>query len=256
MSSSERLMRGGRRTYPQAETADQSRNAPVIRPQPSGVGREGDRPTATHPAHDRPLPSSTPSGEAGVRQWSRTCLDDRAAADVRRVHEFAERRGHAAGSRRAKQDVANTVAAAGALAAQLEDALPRDEATLASLVAKLALAVAGRILEAEVVVDPTRLVAVLERAIGTINGSPDVRVLLHPDAVRPMRDAWEAAHGTAYLGKSWHFEADRSLPPGGCMVRYGHGFVDASLDAQLRAIEAALDGRVAALIRDPEPGVV
>ena len=120
----------------------------------------------------------------------------------------------------------------------------------ANLVATLALTVAGRILEAEVADDPTCLVAVLEQAIATVNGSPEVRVLLHPAAVRPIREAWEATHGTAWLGKTWHFEADRSLPPGGCLLRYQHGFVDAGIEAQLpplkmprRAITTPSPGR-------------
>jgi flagellar assembly protein FliH len=168
-------------------------------------------------------------------------------ASLRAVHELAERRGHAAGATRAQNDLAGAVAAAGALAERLEAELPRDASALAEIVTTLAMAVARRILEGEISADPARLIAVLERAIATVNGSPDVRVLLHPATVKPIREAWEASHGTAYLGKTWHFEADRSLPRGGCVLRYHHGFVDAGIETQLRTISEALEGQMPAL---------
>lgn len=269
MPSSERLLRGDRRSDPPAEVATPARDGAVIRSvgRPAGIVRHGSGRAPAHPSPNGGSPSDSPRA-AGVdqpvayrpadhgRRPARAGLDPIAAADLRAVHELAERRGHAAGSTRARLDVADLVAAAGELAAQLEAELPRDGSTLANLVATLALTVAGRILEAEVADDPARLVAVLERAIATVNGSPEVRVLLHPAAVRPIREAWEATHGTAWLGKTWHFEADRSLPPGGCLLRYHHGFVDAGIEAQLRAVGDALDGRITTFVRRAVPEAV
>ena len=112
---------------------------------------------------------------------------------------------------------------------------------IAAIVAELAVAVASRILNAEVSVDPALLLGALERAMDGVNGSPDVRVILHPAAVELVRDAWFATHGTAFSGKRWTFEADPTLPIGGCVVRHDHGFVDAGLEAQLAEVSAAMD---------------
>jgi len=80
-----------------------------------------------------------------------------------------------------------------------------------------------------------------------INGSPTARVILHPAAVEPVRSAWEAAHGSTHLGKRWTFEADPSFPPGACLLRFDHGFVDAGVDAQLEEIQRALDAAIPSL---------
>jgi hypothetical protein len=65
----------------------------------------------------------------------------------------------------------------------------------------------------------------------------------------PSRQAWEALHGRAYLGKKWFFEGDPTLPVGGCTLRYEHGFVEAGLEAQLEEIGIALDRAIPNLAR-------
>ena len=74
-------------------------------------------------------------------------------------------------------------------------------------------------------------------------------MLLNPDAVEPVAQAWEALHGRAYLGKKWSFEGDPTLPAGGCTLRYEHGFVEAGLEAQLEEIGIALDRAIPNLAR-------
>ena len=90
----------------------------------------------------------------------------------------------------------------------------------------------------------------LEAAVSTINGSPEAHVLLNPSAVDPVREAWEALHGRAYLGKKWFFEGDPTLPVGGCTLRYDHGFVEAGLESQLEEIGIALDRAIPNLSRN------
>ncbi|HWP63796.1 MAG TPA: FliH/SctL family protein, partial [Candidatus Binatia bacterium] len=146
------------------------------------------------------------------------------------------------------------VAAAGAVAAELERLAPRDAARAAAAIARLALVVAERILGGALALDPALLVSVIERATAAINGSPSARVILHPTARPIVEAAWLARFGTAYLGKRWVFEADPSLPPTGCRLVYEHGFVDASLDAQIEEIGRAIEHALPTLLR--EVGVV
>jgi len=153
----------------------------------------------------------------------------------------AERRGYEAGRERGEAELAGAVAAASGMAMALEDAAPRQAPVVAALVAELAVAVARRILDAAVGLDPALLRGALERAMEGMNGSPEVRVLLNPAAVEPVRAAWLASHGIAFAGKKWSFDADPTLPIGGCVVRHDHGFVDAGLEAQLAEISAAMD---------------
>jgi hypothetical protein len=172
------------------------------------------------------------------------------AVDLQQAHRIAEERGHAAGLAQAQAELGAAIAAAGSLAAELEAAAPRETTSVAHAIAELSLAVARRILGYELHVDPGVLVSSLETAVATINGSPTAHVLLHPDAVDRVREAWEAAHGRAHVGKRWVFESDPSLPRGGCVLRYDHGFVDAGLEAQLEEIGIALDAAIPGYIHD------
>ena len=168
------------------------------------------------------------------------------AADLRRLHGLAEERGFSAGRARAERDLAEAVAAAGALAARLEADAPSERAVLARWVTDLSLAIARRILGDAIRSDAAALLSVVERAILAADASPDVRILVHPRAVVRVREAWEATHGPVYLGKRWTFGGDPTLPPTGCLVRYQHGVVDAGIDAELDAVDAALKAAIEA----------
>ncbi len=161
--------------------------------------------------------------------------------DLRELHQRVEDRGYAMGRGRAEGELAGAIKAAGAMAARIEAMAPRESSAVAHALAALSTAIARRIVGAELHLDPTILVRALEAAVAGINGSPEARILLNPDQLEPVRIAWEAAHGNAYLGKRWTFEADASLPQGGCVLRYEHGVVAAGLEAQIDEIAAALD---------------
>lgn len=152
----------------------------------------------------------------------------------------AEARGFEAGFARGQAQLRQAVQAAGALAAQLESLAPQETQAVAQSIAVIATAIARRIVDAELRTDPTILVRSLESAVATINGSPEAHVLLHPDQLEAIRTAWEATHGTAFLGKRWTFEADTSLTPGGCVLRYDHGLVSLGLEAQAQEIANAI----------------
>lgn len=173
--------------------------------------------------------------------------------ELRRLHDAAEQRGYDAGLARAEQELGDAVGAAGAVAARLAADAPSERAVLARWVTDLSLAIARRILGDAIRSDATVLLSVVERAVSAADASPDVRVLVHPRAVAPVREAWEAAHGSAYLGKRWTFGADPTLPPTGCLVRYQHGLVDAGIDTQLAAVDAALKAAIEAAERAADP---
>jgi len=145
---------------------------------------------------------------------------------------------------RAERELAESVMAAGAFAARLEQDAPAERAVLARWVTELSLGIARRILGDAIQADATVLLSVIERAISAADASPDIRILVPPRAVARIREAWEAAHGPAHLGKRWSFAGDPTLPPTGCLVRYQHGLVDAGIDAQLDAIYAALTAAI------------
>ena len=169
--------------------------------------------------------------------------------EIEQLARAAEERGYEIGRARAESELRAAVAGASAIAEHLQSIAPERTSEIAHSIAELALSVAKRIVQHEVREEPSLLCAALETAVSTINGSPEARVLLHPSAVGPVAEAWEALHGRAYLGKKWTFEGDPTLPIGGCTVRYEHGFVEAGLEAQLEEIGIALDRAIPNIAR-------
>lgn len=171
------------------------------------------------------------------------------AEEIRLIERAAEDRGYETGRNRAEAELRASVEGASALAERLHAMAPERTSEIAHSIAELALSVAKRIIQHEVRIEPSMLCTALEAAVSTINGSPEAHVLLNPAAVDPVAQAWEALHGRAYLGKKWFFEGDPTLPPGGCTLRYEHGFVEAGLEAQLEEIGIALDRAIPNLAR-------
>lgn len=169
--------------------------------------------------------------------------------EIRRIERIAEERGYEAGRRRAETELRAAIEGVGALAERLSQLAPDRTSEIAHTISELALTVAKRIVQHEIKLDPSLLCSSLEAAVSAINGSPEAHVLLNPEAVEPVRQAWEEQHGRAYLGKKWLFEGDPTLPPGGCTLRYEHGFVEAGLEAQLEEVGIALDRAIPAISR-------
>ncbi len=166
------------------------------------------------------------------------------AAELRQRFEAAEERGYTEGLTRGEAELREAIAAAGALLDRVETDAPGQRAIISRWVTDLSLGIARRILGDAVRTDETALLGIVEGAIPAADASPEVRILVHPGVVARLREAWEAAHGPAYLGKRWTFGGDPTLPPSGCLMRYQHGLVDAGIDAQLEAVGAALTAAI------------
>jgi flagellar assembly protein FliH len=217
------------------------RVAPILRGTPSATRRAA-------------AASSDGGSLAGAVAWARanhggfgTPAPDDGPIDLRQAQRIADERGYAEGIARAEDELRSAIDAVGSLAVHLEAVAPARTITVSRTIAEVALAVARRIIGAEVNADPALLTHAIETAVGLINGSSEARVILHPAAVEPVRAAWGAAHGSTHLGKRWTFEADHAVAPGACLLRFDHGFVDAGIDAQLTEIEHALDAAIPGL---------
>lgn len=256
-------------TFDSADGGDPGRPVPVIRGNPSSRrpagqppagagrgGRDGSGPDGGSPARGLaatvawalgPHAVGRPSGTAGDGGGGASDTADDAPIDLLQAQRIAELRGYSAGHARSMAELDGAIASVAALADRLEAVAPARTAALARAIADVAVAVARRIIGAELRLDPALIVHSIETAVAMINGSPEARVILHPAAVEPVRAAWEAAHGTTHNGKRWTFEADDSFTLGACLLRFDHGFVDAGIEAQLVEIERALDASIPGL---------
>ncbi len=109
-----------------------------------------------------------------------------------------------------------------------------------SLVA-LSLAVAERIVRRTPEVQPDAVVDQIEAAIDYVVRPSDITIRIHPDDRSIVAEALPAIVESAEQVTHAQLVDDESVGRGGCMVTYGKGRVDATLQTQLdRVIEAMM----------------
>jgi flagellar assembly protein FliH len=244
-SSSWRLIRDDAPVSPGLSQAGADSAPPDVEASGAATVLRGNSRTASH-GSNRGAPAPGSGGQTQTAGGAEQALLDE---EIQKIEREAEERGYQAGRNRAEAELRAAVEGASAMADKLGAVAPERTSEIAHSIAELALSVAKRIVQHEVRIEPSLLCTALEAAVSTINGSPEAHVLLNPSAVEAVREAWEALHGRAYLGKKWLFEGDPTLPPGGCTLRYEHGFVEAGLEAQLEEVGIALDRAIPALAR-------
>jgi type III secretion protein L len=89
--------------------------------------------------------------------------------------------------------------------------------------------------------DVSVLVAKAARqAIAEVRRAKYLKVSVHPDSMTAVRDELRAILSEADLGITIEIDADNTLAAGACIVSTDIAVVDASIDAQLSAIAAAV----------------
>ncbi len=101
---------------------------------------------------------------------------------------------------------------------------------------ELSLRLAEKVIQRTIDVDPTVVVDQVSAALAHVLGAYDVAVRIHPHD-RPMMEQ-ATPHLLAEFSQLKHIALvdDDNIRPGGCIVSYGQGQIDATLDTQLRRI--------------------
>jgi flagellar assembly protein FliH len=103
---------------------------------------------------------------------------------------------------------------------------------------QLALAVARRVVQREVSLDPDLLIAMARVALERLGETAQVKVRLNPDDY----EAAGAARVAQLAGSNVMILADAHLTRGGCRVESDMGIMDVGVEAQLQEIARALLG--------------
>ncbi len=103
---------------------------------------------------------------------------------------------------------------------------------------QLAMAIARRVLQREVSVDPELAAALAHIALERLGGARPATVRLHPDDYASVT----AGQGAVLGGRQVQIVPDPSVSRGGCLVESEFGFIDASVDAQVDEIARAVLG--------------
>lgn len=149
-------------------------------------------------------------------------------------------------------------AAHGELQSQLQhlrglcDALARPladvDAAVERQLAELATLVARGVLQAELCLQPERILKVVRKAIGALPAATArIDISVHPQSAALLRDGLDEAQE-----RGWHIVEDAQLKPGDCRISGADSRIDASIETRLTAmIDAALDDDAAAPPRAP-----
>jgi flagellar assembly protein FliH len=175
-----------------------------------------------------------------------------ARAEADRVREEARREGFDRGrdegrAQAAREERERVAAEAAALRAILEEAaralLARRDEFLAAAerdLVRLAVAIAGKIVRAEVQSGRKVAPAAVRRAVELAGRRRELRVLLHPEDLALVDADLPALRRDFPQGGPVTLEASDRVSRGGCLVLTAEGAVDAEVETQLREIERGL----------------
>lgn len=106
--------------------------------------------------------------------------------------------------------------------------------------AKLAIAVARRIVAEELVVAPERIVAIVGEVLGRARRAAAVTVAVHPEDAATLRALHSQLVERAGRPAKLAIHEDPSITRGGCLVQTDLGELDARIEVQLDALARAL----------------
>lgn len=151
-------------------------------------------------------------------------------------HEEGLRQGHEEGRGQmvaAAQALAAALAGVEALRDEIAEAVERDAV-------ELALALAAKILSAELEVRPELVTDVVQGALRRVTGQRHIAIVVNPADLEAVRAALGEMHAQTG-GEPCDLQADQRVEAGGAIVRTAEGEVDARASTQLeRAREVAL----------------
>jgi flagellar biosynthesis/type III secretory pathway protein FliH len=185
-----------------------------------------------------------------------------AAARVREreLIEGAAERGYAEGVARGEAEGLEQGRAAGhaaaaaecserfaTIAARWEETLERWESEFVALlqaarddVLAFAFAMARKVVLRVPEVDPTVVGDQMTEALSYLSRPSAITVVVHPDDRPIIETVLPAVTARLESGLHAHIETDGTITRGGCILRTGHGLVDATLDTQIDRIAASL----------------
>lgn len=103
----------------------------------------------------------------------------------------------------------------------------------------LAIAISRQLVRRELKIDATQIMGVVQEAVAVLPvGSRGVKVCLHPNDVKIMRDTLTKTEAE----RTWELVDDPSLSPGDCRILTETSLIDATLEKRLAAIASQLLG--------------
>jgi len=146
----------------------------------------------------------------------------------------------------AREQLAQVQAAWSDVAGQWDAQTKQMAVEARQVVAEFALKMAERLVHRVIEVDPTVIVDQVAGALALVLKPMDVSVSIHPSERATLEQAMPQLMTEFDHLEHIHLVENDRVSPGGCIVSYGHGQIDATIQTQIR--------RVVDLILPAEPG--
>jgi flagellar assembly protein FliH len=163
---------------------------------------------------------------------------------LKQVEEEAYRKGNKAGfeegTRNAEKENQNKMAEAVKHVERAHEERLKIVAGSEDEIVQLAVAVARKIIDRELLSSPEIIVNIVKRAIGKATDREELTVRVNPDSIDGVISAQDKIVNSAKGIRKLKFLADPNVSQGGCVIESLNGTVDARVERQLSEIEQAL----------------
>jgi len=167
-------------------------------------------------------------------------LEQQCEQRVREAHAAGFREGETEGRKRGAEEVQPVIERLSRAIDDVASLRPRLRKEAEADMVKLSLAIARRVLNRELAVDPDALHGLVIGALEKLQGQEVSRVRTHPSHVQSL----SACLGRSATGRDIPVLADASRAPGAVLFETTRGSLDASVESQLQEIERGLADRL------------
>jgi flagellar assembly protein FliH len=186
-------------------------------------------------SEDCPCPDSLQDADEAAK------AEEAARAEISQIEENAYQRGfqdgqkigYESGAEKAKPVVESMRHALD----RLENARKDMHLRLEKEVVALALAIAKKVICHEVTINKEVVVCVAREALQQVENPEEVRVKMSPGDLKYLQDMKEQLLDLTQNIENIRFEAEASIPSGGCIVETNFGRIDARIERQLQVVE-------------------
>jgi flagellar biosynthesis/type III secretory pathway protein FliH len=192
-------------------------------------------------------PTSAPCANAAPESESEEPPPKEKGPSVEAIKENAFQKGFIEGKRvgfeSGTKKVDPVINSLGEALGQLENIRKQIHETLEAEVARLALAIAKKIVCHEIKTDQETVVCVAREALSRVENPGNVKIKLHPDDLKFIKDTQSQLSHFLHNVESIRFEAEASIQSGGCLIETDLGDIDARIEKQFQAIEESFQAQ-------------
>jgi|GEM_PF-6155289 len=120
---------------------------------------------------------------------------------------------------------------------RLETVLARYERKITAL----SCAIAQKIVNAEIKVDPEVVTRSVQKALGSIREEARIEIQVNPSDKEAIEKIWSEIEAKKVSNSKWTLETNAGIGKGGCIIKTPGGTIDARIESQFSLIESLMN---------------